>query len=272
MTTNDNPAANRFKGYCFNYDRFRPVPPKELMELGLGWTQKTSVERVVDLGCGTGLSTRPWADHAKHIIGVDPSPDMLATARAATPEDHVAFVHGFGHATGLEASCADIVTCATSVHWMEPEPTIAEVARILKPGGLFMIYDHYYPLFLTSPDLTRFYENWRQNTVRMERSLPGTRQRKWSTTETLDAVKGSAIFSYQRKHYIHSRMMWTADDFRGYIMAHSVVHVLREHGASDQALMLDEMERLLAGVGEHVQLPVHLTYMVNLAIAGQAHQ
>jgi SAM-dependent methyltransferase len=47
--------------------------------------------------------------------------------------------------TGLPASSADIVTCSQSLHWMEPEPTFAEVARILRSGGLFVAYDYDWP-------------------------------------------------------------------------------------------------------------------------------
>jgi SAM-dependent methyltransferase len=38
-----------------------------------------------------------------------------------------------------------VVTCAQSFHWMEPEATIAEIARILRPGGIFAAYDFDWP-------------------------------------------------------------------------------------------------------------------------------
>jgi len=45
-------------------------------------------------------------------------------------------------ATDLPDGCADIVTCSQSLHWMVPESTFAEVARILRPGGVFATYDY----------------------------------------------------------------------------------------------------------------------------------
>jgi SAM-dependent methyltransferase len=38
-----------------------------------------------------------------------------------------------------------LVTCSQSLHWMEPEPTFAEVARILRRGGVFAAYDYDWP-------------------------------------------------------------------------------------------------------------------------------
>src|SRR3984893_18785877 len=58
---------------------------------------------------------------------------------------HIAYREGVAHRTGLPDGCADIVTCAQSLHWMEPTSTLAEVARILRPGGLFAAYDYDWP-------------------------------------------------------------------------------------------------------------------------------
>ncbi len=38
-----------------------------------------------------------------------------------------------------------IVTCSQSFHWMEPHSTLAEIARILRPGGVFSAYDYQWP-------------------------------------------------------------------------------------------------------------------------------
>ena len=44
-----------------------------------------------------------------------------------------------GYATGLADACADIVTCAQSLHWMQPDVTFKEVDRILRPGGRYLV-------------------------------------------------------------------------------------------------------------------------------------
>ena len=98
---------------------------------------------MVNIGCGTGLSTLVWKDAADKIIGVEPSDDMIAMA--ITNAEHVQnieFVHSFSDNIGLSDSIADIVTCSQSLHWMEPVSTLQEIARLLKPGGIFAAYDY----------------------------------------------------------------------------------------------------------------------------------
>ena len=100
---------------------------------------------MVDLGSGTGLSTRAWADRADEVVGVEASPEMRDQAEAATAAENVRFVQAYAQETGLPDGVADIVTCSQSFHWMEPEPTLAEAARILRPGGVFAAYDYDWP-------------------------------------------------------------------------------------------------------------------------------
>jgi ubiquinone/menaquinone biosynthesis C-methylase UbiE len=100
---------------------------------------------VVDVGSGTGLSTAIWVERAQLVIGIEPNVDMRQEATHKV-EDHpyaaqIEYREGVAYQTGLPDGCADIVKCAQSFHWMEPTATLAEIARILRPGGLFAAYD-----------------------------------------------------------------------------------------------------------------------------------
>src|SRR5262245_5606647 len=107
--------------------------------------------RVVDLGSGTGLSTRWCAAWADSVIGVEPSDDMRERAEAAGDarvEDdrgRVRYVRGWSHDTGLPEGEADLVVAVQALHWMDPAPTFAEVARLLRPGGVFAALDCDWP-------------------------------------------------------------------------------------------------------------------------------
>ncbi|MDD4493644.1 MAG: class I SAM-dependent methyltransferase [Eubacteriales bacterium] len=137
--------ADRFKGFANLYDNTRPACPPYIVGVltrYLGHRPHT----VVDIGCGTGLSTLVWKDAADKIIGVEPSEDMIAYAIAnAKDTKNIEFIRAFSDNTGLDAGLADIVTCSQSFHWMEPESTLREVARLLKPGGIFAVYDCDWP-------------------------------------------------------------------------------------------------------------------------------
>jgi SAM-dependent methyltransferase len=266
MTNQANPAADRFKGFCFDYDRYRPVPPKDLMDLGAGWAGAGPLELIVDLGCGTGLSTRPWAGKARRVIGIDPSEDMLRTAREATKEANVTYRPGTGHRTELEDGCADVVTCSSAAHWMEPAPTVREIARILRHNGVLMIYGHYYPVFLTSPGLTAFYEQWRRNLDDMEYRAEQQAARKWPLTELYKAVKEHGAFGYERRHYMHCRLSWSREAVGGFFRAHAGVPFLAQRGYSNHDLMLDALDERLSALPNEASLDVHLTYSVFIAI------
>ena len=132
-------------GFADRYHAYRPQPPAALVDV---LTQLAHVERpglVVDLGSGTGLSTFIWAERAAQVIGIEPNAAMRARAEAHPPVPSVRFQSGFAHQTGLLDGCADIVTCAQALQWMEPQSTFAEVTRILRPSGVFAAYDYDWP-------------------------------------------------------------------------------------------------------------------------------
>lgn len=124
------------------YDRVRPKPPKNLVELLVQLTAGRSPRVVVDLGSGTGLSTVVWAPYASRVVGVENNPTMLTHAR---PAANVAYRQASADATGLKSGSADIVTCSQSFHWMNARATIAEIARIMRRGALFAAYDYVLP-------------------------------------------------------------------------------------------------------------------------------
>src|SRR5436305_3241201 len=88
-------------GFAAGYDRFRPRPPRGLVETLLQVAGVARARLVVDLGCGTGLSTRAWAGDADEVVGVEPNAAMVAVAESTTEAPNVRFVHAFGQDTGL---------------------------------------------------------------------------------------------------------------------------------------------------------------------------
>ena len=130
-------------GFAARYDAARPRPPAALLELVPPLLGEDRIRLVVDLGSGTGRSTRFWAGVADEAIGVEPSAEMRGHAAEVTTEPNVRYVEGTGARTGLPAGSADLVTASQSIHWMDPEPTFAEIARILRPGGVLCAYEYF---------------------------------------------------------------------------------------------------------------------------------
>ena len=90
--------ANRFSGFADLYDKVRPVPPAALADVITTYAGGR-VALTVDLGCGTGLSTRWAAGWSTEVIGVEPSSDMRARAAEVTMERNVRYAAGWSSAT-----------------------------------------------------------------------------------------------------------------------------------------------------------------------------
>lgn len=192
--------AERFMGYADVYHMARPRCPRFVVDClvnYLGYFPQT----IVDLGCGTGLSTRLWGTAAAEVIGVEPSLDMLTYAQEhCGPKQNIRFVNAFAHETGLATECADLVTCSQSFHWMEPGATLLEVNRLLKPGGIFATYDCDWPPVCDR----RAEEAYNDLQRRIAELASATRDYadsflRWEKNEHLARIQESGYFGYTRE-------------------------------------------------------------------------
>lgn len=135
--------ADRFTGFADIYEKARPKVPEYPVKIICKYLGKKP-DTVVDLGCGTGLSTVVWKDIGTKIIGIEPSDDMLAIAGKKS-DKNISFIKGYSDSTGLEDKSADVVICSQSFHWMEPISALKEINRILKSGGVFAAVDCDWP-------------------------------------------------------------------------------------------------------------------------------
>jgi 2-polyprenyl-6-hydroxyphenyl methylase/3-demethylubiquinone-9 3-methyltransferase len=96
---------------------------------------------VLDLGCGGGFMSEALAKRGATVIGVDPSEAAIAAAQAHADAEGVAIDYrvGSGEAIPLPDAHADCVVCVDVLeHVADLEAVLDEVARVLKPGGLFL--------------------------------------------------------------------------------------------------------------------------------------
>jgi SAM-dependent methyltransferase len=204
------------EGFAAHYDRYRPRPPRALLDSLLQIARVEQAGLVVDLGAGTGLSTRAWAELADRVVGVEPNPAMRTEAEALTEASNVEFVAAFAQDTGLPAGAADIVTCSQSLHWMEPEPTFAEAARLLRPGGVFAAYD-YDVIPVCDWEVEEAYAALleRRRALREERGLQRGADR-WPKDGHLERIRGSGRFRHCRELVLQSVEEGSAERIEGF--------------------------------------------------------
>ena len=232
------PTVERFAGFAEVYNQYRPNPPAELGDILPHRIHMQVPALVVDLGCGTGKSTRFWAERACQIIGIDPNEEMLAVARACTGATNIAYVYGYGHLVALSSGCADIITCSQSLHWMDPQLTLLEVARLLRPGGVFAVYDHT-SLVMPGWEIEAAQRAFQERADALENELGITAQvPRWSKQEHLPAMQASGLFRYTGEFYLHHVELGNAQFLIGGILSSGQIQSLFKAGVTEKELGL----------------------------------
>ena len=200
--------SETWTGKASSYDRARPTPPPALLDLLTQLIDTPHPALVVDVGSGTGLSSAIWGERAQRVIGIEPNADMRQEATRKV-KDHlyatrIEYREGVAHRTGLPDGCADIVTAAQSLHWMEPTATLAEIARILRPGGLFAAYDYDSPPAIHW-ELDRLAQEGSLRLVELVRERGLAQSLKiWPKNKSLDPLRESGHFRFTREVLLHS--------------------------------------------------------------------
>ncbi|EIG58086.1 class I SAM-dependent methyltransferase [Bradyrhizobium sp. WSM1253] len=130
----------RFASTAALYEHLRPPYPSEFFrsvaeKLGLS-TQSS----LIDLGTGPGLLALGFAPYVGRIVGVDPEPAMLDAARrtAASAGHALTLIEGKVETLSPDISF-DVVTIGRALHWMDREPTLARLVRLVARGGAILI-------------------------------------------------------------------------------------------------------------------------------------
>jgi SAM-dependent methyltransferase len=247
-------------GFAAHYDDYRPRTPPVLIDALCREARTLRPTLVVDLGAGTGLSTRVWADVAERVIGVEPNPAMIAEARARTADPNVEFAHAFAHETGLDDASTDIATCSQSLHWMEPAPTFAEAARILRPGGVFAAYD-YDIVPVVDPEIEAAWGAYagRRRALRKREGIQAGADR-WAKDGHLERLRDSGHFRFCRELVLHAETTGGADEILGLARSLGLV------AEYESELGFAELEDVVRGVLGDAKVPLLFGYRVRLGI------
>src|SRR5690349_5291920 len=116
-----------------NYARGRPSYPVEAVRVaGLAGSSV-----VLEVGAGTGKLTRVLVDEFAEVVAVEPDPHMRSWFSALCPR--ASLLAGMAEALPFASGSVDAVFVAEAFHWFDHRRALAEVARVLRPGGTLVL-------------------------------------------------------------------------------------------------------------------------------------
>ncbi len=129
MTGAPHERSLSFGSEAAAYERGRPSYPPEAID----WLLPADARDVLDLGAGTGKLTTRLVERGLDVIAVDPIAEMLELLTKALPATPALL--GTAEQIPLPDNSVDAVLVAQAWHWFDPKRAVAEVARVLRPGG-----------------------------------------------------------------------------------------------------------------------------------------
>lgn len=141
MSTPSSDPTLRFTNRVADYVRYRPTYPAALVDHLRARGHLRSASIVADIGAGTGISSALFVDAGCGVYAVEPNAAMREAAMQAL--GHRAGFHaiaGRAEATTLGDASVDLVSAAQAFHWFDADAVRTEWQRILRPGGVAVVY------------------------------------------------------------------------------------------------------------------------------------
>ncbi|GAA4050210.1 class I SAM-dependent methyltransferase [Nonomuraea soli] len=201
------------------YDAARPGYPDGLFA-ALAELAETSLNGalVVDVGAGTGISTRALQARGARVVAVDPGAEMLSrlVSRGAG-----AAVRADGNQLPLHDGVADLVCYAQSWHWLDPVVSVNEARRVLRRTGMIAAW-------WNTHDTAR--ADWLAG---YEAELAELAPEYWGPAHPQWRVPSIAAVLDVEERWVHWTRLVTVDDFLLDLRSHSYMAAL-DPGQADE--------------------------------------
>jgi ubiquinone/menaquinone biosynthesis C-methylase UbiE len=130
------PPERSFGPVADAYDRARPSYPED----AVAWMTGSGRSVILELGAGTGKLTEVLHGTSgpigHDILATDPLPEMLARLASRVPVKHVVAT---AEHIPLRSRSVDLVVSGQAFHWFDHDRALAEIARVLRPGGVLAL-------------------------------------------------------------------------------------------------------------------------------------
>ncbi|HEX8001968.1 MAG TPA: class I SAM-dependent methyltransferase [Mycobacteriales bacterium] len=152
----------------------------------------------LDVACGGGFSTRALAAAGHTVLATDLTPESVAAARAATDARRVHWAAGAAERLPVRTASVHVAACRIAPHhFADIAAFVDEVARVLRPGGMFLLVDTTVP---EDETLARWLDD-------VERRRDPSHQRSWPPSRWRAVVSGARLRVeetqlYRKRHEI----------------------------------------------------------------------
>lgn len=239
-----HPLAANFASVADVYERGRPdYPPAAIgalaAELGLA-----SGARVLDLAAGTGKLTRALLAAGLDVVAVEPQGPLREKLLASVGAERV--LEGLAEEIPLPDASVDAVTVADAIHWFDHAAALAEMHRVLRPGGGLAV-------LTTTPDWSG--ASWAAALgaliVEHRPEHPQFEGPPWQ-----EAVRASERWTEPREVRVTASRPASPERLRDYVASISWIAAMPEEGRGET---LAKVEEIVRGGETPAELPFHVT-------------
>lgn len=224
-----------FTGTAVYYAKYRPGYPPEFFDYIARYFDLNETGRLLDLGCGTGQLTIPFATYFEEVVGLDPEREMIDEARKQAQKlgvTTVKFVLRKAEEIASDLGTFRLTTMGASFHWMKQAEVLQKVYEITEPGGGVVVVSE-----SSSPWWDKKAERWKELRKDVVQKYLGEKRRAGNTfydepkEKFEDLLKASSFGGYE---------VWTHDFERTWVLE-EVINFLYSTSFASQRLFGDKL-------------------------------
>ncbi|MBV8281336.1 MAG: methyltransferase domain-containing protein [Candidatus Eremiobacteraeota bacterium] len=171
---------------------------------------------------------------------------VVASQRAewASSTTRPQFLGAEAHQTGLADQSAGIITASQSFHWMDPGPTLTEIARILCPGGVFAAYDCDWPP-VTDPIADDAFASCHRHADELLDRSGISKAKAWPKDQHLHQIEKSGHFRYTRDLACLHIDSGDGERLIGLLRSQGSIATLLKHGYTEAEIGLPQLQETM---------------------------
>ncbi|MEK6981975.1 MAG: class I SAM-dependent methyltransferase [Candidatus Micrarchaeota archaeon] len=133
--------AQSFDKISRTYEDVRPTYPDVVIKKILSFSKIPKNGKIVEVGCGPGIATIPFAKKGYNISAIDPGKNLLSIAKEKTRKfSNVSYILSSFEDAKLPINTFDLLISGTAFHWVNQKTGYKKAGELLKKGGTIALF------------------------------------------------------------------------------------------------------------------------------------